>query len=295
MILGDFHSDWLVYCCCYGSVACCHCVLCSIVDLAPPRTDHRGNLPDRNTKFDNNRQNNDLEGSDDTLTNDDKKSELREGFYSLGRYNEKAHGLSRHPSSPERKNRFMSDMDVRTQTLPSRPRPGDTGEKDFRLRSLPDHVQSMPSIYHEQSSMPPVTEQARQQSAGSYMNLSPPSIASDSKLLVVDENEDPNERKSAFRPLSSASKGSNSLQRLSSVDGSVKSYPTPSQPEAQLKHAGYFDPDRMELRKSAPVSQVPMQQSPWQPHSGILASVAMVMGLKYLLSLKRTYCCLLFS
>ena len=255
-------------------------MLCSVVDLAPPKRDHHGNLPDRNmnAKFDRDRQNNELEGSDDTLTNEDKKSEMREGFYSLGRYNEKVHSLSRHPSSPERKNRFMSDMDVRTQTLPSKPRPGDTGEKDFRLRSLPDHVQSMPSIYHEQSSMPPVAEQARQPSAGSYMNLSPPSIASETKLFVGDENEDPNQRKSAFRPLSSASKGSNSLQRLSSVDGSVKSYPTQSHPEAQLKHAGYFDPDRMDLRKATPVSQVPTQQSAWQPQSGILATVAMVMG-----------------
>ena len=261
----------------------CHCVLCSLVDLGLPSraTDHRGNAPNRNlhAKFDSDRQDGNLEGSDDTLTNEDKnKSELREGFYSLGRYNEKVHSLSRHPSTPERKNRFMSDMDVRTQTLPSRPRTGDTGEKDFRLRSLPDHVQSMPSIYHEQSSMPVVAEQDRQPSAGSYMNLSPPSIASDTKLLVVDENEDPNERKSAFRPLSSASKGSNSLQRLSSVDGSVKGYPTPGYPEAQLKHAGYFDQDKMDLQKATPTSQTPRQQLPWnQP--GILATVATVMGL----------------
>ena len=238
----------------------CHCVVCFLVDLGlPSRTESLGVIPARNmnTKLNSEPQDN-LEGSDDTITNEN-KSELREGFYSLGRYNEKVHSLSRHPGTQDKKNRFMSDMDVRTQTLPSRPRPGDTGEKDFRLRSLPDHVQSMPSIYHEHPMTMSVPE--KQPSMGSYMNLSPPSIASDSKLLVVDENEDPNQRKSAFRPLSAASKGSNSLQRIPSGDNSASSYPTPGRPEAQLKQAGYFDQDRMEVKRSAPTSQVPA----WQP------------------------------
>lgn len=258
----------------------CHCVLYFLVDLGlPSRADPRGNIGARNinTKFNSDPRENNLEGSDDTLTNEN-KSELREGFYSLGRYNEKVHSLSRHPSTPEKKNRFMSDMDVRTQTLPSRPRPGDTGEKDFRLRSLPDHVQSMPSIYHEQQQPLNMAPNEKQPSAGSYMNLSPPSISSDSKLLVGDENEDPNQRKSAFRPLSSASKGSNSLQRLSSAasaDNSVSGYPRQGLPEAQLKHPGYFDQERMEQTRTAPTSQAPARE-PWKQGSIILVMVAYI-------------------
>ena len=257
----------------------CHCVLCFLVDLGlPSRNEPQGIVPARNVNV-NREPKADLEGSDDTLTNEN-KSELREGFYSLGRYNERVNSLSRHPGSQEKKNRFMSDMDVRTQTLPSRPRPGDTGEKDFRLRSLPDHVQSMPSIYHQQQLL--TAPQEKQPSAGSYMNLSPPSMASDSKLLVVNENEDPNQRKSAFRPLSSASKGSNSLQRIPSVDNSVSSYPTQGYPEAQLKQPGYFDQDRMDVKQAAPMSQAP----PWQPRKQGIVKVILTGDGCFLISLK---------
>ena len=181
----------------------------------------------------------DMNGSDNTLTNEDRNERINE-FYGLGKYNEK--------NGPQgNKNRIMSDMDVRANTLPvKKPFVGVTGEKDFRMRSLPDHAQSMPAIYHEQQ--PLSIEVPEKPMVNSYLNMVP---ASDSSGRGGDGQ---NQHKSAFRPLSSAS---NSLQRLSSPDNSVQH----GQPGAYNKLPGHQTDVK---RLSAASSQMSQPRSSWK-------------------------------
>ncbi|XP_053383532.1 uncharacterized protein LOC123535830 isoform X2 [Mercenaria mercenaria] len=144
---------------------------------------------------------NHLDGSDNTLTNEEDRNDKISEFYGLGKYNAKQQGQNRSDKS-----RFRSDMDVRTNTLPMKPITGVTGEKDFRLRSLPDHVQSMPALYHEQQPLS-IHVPEREPVVNSYMNL-----AQANNIPNGHEPVDQDQRRSAFRPLSA-----NSLQRIPST------------------------------------------------------------------------------
>ncbi|XP_060565630.1 uncharacterized protein LOC132724715 isoform X3 [Ruditapes philippinarum] len=158
----------------------------------PPPNKYGHNLNDSNLS-------NHLDGSDITLTNEDERNDKISEFYGLGKYNAKK-GQNRND-----KTRFMSDIDVRSNTVPYKPQTGITGEKDFRLRSLPDHVQSMPALYHEQQ--PLSIQVPEREPVNSYMNLS-----AASSIPNGHEPADQDQRRSAFRPLSA-----NSLQRIPST------------------------------------------------------------------------------
>lgn len=192
------------------------CAVFIVVDLKPTahdapivRQDAQNSYQTSTNKYGRNfnesNLSNNFDGSDNTLTNEEDRNDKISEFYGLGKYNNK---YGQNGNSISDKNRFMSDMDVRANTLPSKPLSGVTGEKDFRLRSLPDHVQSMPALYHEQQSsslqVPPSG-----QVTNSYMNLGPQSMQNGQ----IDNDQD--QRKSAFRRLSS----SNSLQRIPNSEG----------------------------------------------------------------------------
>lgn len=188
-----------------------------------------------------------LDGSDTTLTNEDERNDKISEFYGLGKYNKK---------DPARgdKNRFMSDTDVRANTLPARPLTGATGEKDFRLRSLPDHVQSMPALYHEQQQLSIVVPD-RHQVINSYMNLAPQSTSPDTPY-----SHHQTERKSAFRPLSSS--GSNSLSRIPSGDMGINSFSSQGHSgdySKPLKHQ-----DRMIPQMAPSTQKTQNNKFPWQ-------------------------------
>ncbi|XP_052798623.1 uncharacterized protein LOC128230418 isoform X3 [Mya arenaria] len=198
-----------------------------------------------------------LDGSDATLTNEDERNDKISEFYGLGKYNPK------NADNRKDKNRFMSDMDVRANTLPSQPISGVTGEKDFRLRSLPDHVQSMPALYHEQQPLSIVVSD-RNQVINSYMNLTPNTshVSEDPSMSRSDENT---ERKSAFRRLSSS--GSNSLQRIPSGDmGSMSSgYPSLGHSGDYSKSQRYPDQEYIQPQKAMPASsQMSQNKYPWK-------------------------------
>ena len=159
----------------------------------PPSNKYGHNLNDSNLS-------NHLDGSNNTLTNEDERNDKISEFYGLGKYNAKKQGQSRND-----KTRFMSDIDVRSNAVPNKPQTGVTGEKDFRLRSLPDHVQSMPALYNEQQPLS-IQVPEREPVVNSYMNLS-----AANSIPNGHEPVDQDQRRSAFRPLSA-----NSLQRIPS-------------------------------------------------------------------------------
>lgn len=216
-----------------GLVVCCVITVCRVfvVDFSQDgpilRQDARNTFQPPPNKYDHNvndsNLSNHLNGSDDTLTNEDDRNDKISEFYGLGKYNAK-HGTNSHSRSD--KSRFMSDMDVRSNMLPSKPLSGITGEKDFRLRSLPDHVQSMPALYHDQQPFS-IRVPESDHVANSHLNLAPTN-----GMPNGPETADQDQRRSAFRPLSA-----NSLQRIpnkgSNADDRYGEYRDPS-------HAGGY-------------------------------------------------------
>ncbi|XP_052220641.1 uncharacterized protein LOC127837513 isoform X3 [Dreissena polymorpha] len=184
-----------------------------------------------------------LNDSDTTLTNEDERNDKINEFYGLGKYNTKG-------AYPQKeKTRFMSDIDVRSNTMPSKPLTGVTGEKDFRLRSLPEHVQSMPALYHEQQPLSIVVPD-RNAVINSYIDLAPSSRPSDSSQVNGHDTTDTMDRKSAFRPLSSS--GSSSLQRIPSSDLGAPEYSRP------LKNSDRYDRGQSSIQPSQ--NELPWKQ-----------------------------------
>lgn len=182
---------------------------------------------------------NHFSGSDMTLTNEEERNDKISEFYGLGKYNAK-----NKPYDPRmEKSRFRSDMDVRANTLPSKPITGVTGEKDFRLRSLPDHVQSMPALYHEQQAA------EREQMTNSYANLAP---HNDSAMMNGSMADSDTERRSAFRPLSSS--GNNSLQRIPSGDMSMMPGYQRNPPDEYSKPSKYLGPEQTDMKRMSSAS-----------------------------------------
>lgn len=235
-----FWRLWGLY---YNSLPCI-----SVVDVAP-----MSSAPDTGNRYGQNYNvstlSNHLDGSDTTLTNEEDRNDKISEFYGLGKYNNK----NKQYDPRGDKTRFMSDMDVRANTLPSKPVAGVTGEKDFRLRSLPDHVQSMPALYHEQQA-------EREQVTNSYANLVP---NTDPSMMNGSITED-TERKSAFRPLSST--GSSSLQRIPSSDMNIMpGYQIRSPEDIYSKHSKYLDPEQTDVKRiSSASSQMSQPPLPWK-------------------------------
>ncbi|KAH3725841.1 hypothetical protein DPMN_051692 [Dreissena polymorpha] len=177
-----------------------------------------------------------LNDSDTTLTNEDERNDKINEFYGLGKYNTKG-------AYPQKeKTRFMSDIDVRSNTMPSKPLTGVTGEKDFRLRSLPEHVQSMPALYHEQQPLSSVVPD-RNAVINSYIDLAPSSRPSDSSQVNGHDTTDTMDRKSAFLPAPLFS-GSSSLQRIPSSDLGAPEYSRP------LKNSDRYDRGQSSIQPS---------------------------------------------
>ncbi|KAK3598782.1 hypothetical protein CHS0354_020894 [Potamilus streckersoni] len=96
--------------------------------------------------------------------------------------------------------KYRSDLDMRTKTFPAKRHRYDL-EENLRYRTLPDHAQSMPTIFHQQEVqyqllMAPIQEQVLS-SNRSYPSHHPSSVASDTKLSLESGHS---ERRSAFRP-----------------------------------------------------------------------------------------------
>lgn len=235
------------------------CVSVVEVDPRSNLSDHDASLQDPNSSYLDDRygerynvrnMSSHLEGSNMTLTNEEDRNDKISEFYGLGKYNQK----NKQYDQRRDKSRFMSDMDVRANTLPSKPITGVTGEKDFRLRSLPDHVQSMPALYHEQQAA------EMEQMTNSYANLAP---RTDSAMMNGSVADDTLERRSAFRPLSSS--GSNSLQRIPSGDMNTMPGYQKSPVDDYGKPSRYLDQDQTDVKRfSNASSQMSQPRVPWK-------------------------------
>lgn len=248
---------------CCAIMVCCVFVV-DIVKEAPISRQDAGNMyqqPQNKYGYNLNDSNlsNHLDGSDNTLTNEEDRNDKISEFYGLGKYNTKHGGYGQQNTD---KTRFMSDIDVRSNTLPSKPQTGVTGEKDFRLRSLPDHVQSMPALYHEQQ---PLSIRVPEQEplVNSYMNL-----AQANGLPNGHEPVEQDQRRSAFRPLSA-----NSLQRIPStgsysgdgyrdyMDQSRRNdYPNQGRPGEYNKSPNYPDHSRYGGYNTSPTDQTEVKR-----------------------------------
>ena len=198
---------------------------------------------------------NHLDASNMTLANEEERNDKISEFYGLGKYNTKNKPYDQRME----KSRFRSDMDVRANNMmPSKPITGVTGEKDFRLRSLPDHVQSMPALYHEQQA---AEREQQEQMTNSYANLAPSVMVNGG---IVDDSS--MERRSAFRPLSAS--GSNSLQRIPSGDMNTMPGYQKTPPDDYRSPSKYLDPDQTDVKRmSSASSQVSQPYSSWRQGS----------------------------